>query len=176
MATGTALAGNSNVVINISNQNTVDLSTILDRLNINTGIAWAYGEDVNQVDTVFHDSRSTDNTGETLHLHTGYVDLVEAQLIDAFGNTITFDSIKLLYVKNTHASLTLSILGTAITAVKICADPTDVIDIHPGGFLLIVCPTAAGIGFTTNDDLLIKAKTAGTISYDIAILGCDDMS
>lgn len=178
MATGTALTGNSNVVMNLSNQNAVDLGTILDPLNINTGIAWTYGEDVNQVDTVFHDSRSAVDAGETLHLHTGAVDAAPNLLKDAFGNVITFDCIKLLYIKNNSTSLTLNILGTATTAVLICANPLDIIELQPGGILFLTCPTAAGIDVSTDeDDLLLAVKGgSGTINYDIVILGCDDMS
>ena len=37
MATGTALTGNSNIVLNIQNKDGLDLSAVLDTLNVNSG-------------------------------------------------------------------------------------------------------------------------------------------
>jgi len=166
-ASATALAGKSNIVISLEHKKGIDLSTILDELKISCGVDWTFGTGANQANCLFHDSRSTDNTGETIDVYEGGVEK------NAFGDALTMEAIKLLYVKNTHATLTLEVLGTATTAIGICADPSDIIEIPPGGFNLWACPTAAGIVTTTNMNLKFAAKTSGTITFDVAIMGLD---
>lgn len=165
-ADSTGLVGNSNVVINIQNKKALDLDTVLDALNINAGIAWSYGTGANQANLLWHDAGSTDDTGETLDVYAG-------TLKNAFGGLITMEAIKLLYVKNTHATLTLKVGGASSVSIGICADNTDIIEIPPGGFILWTCPTAAGIVTTTNKNLKLASKTAGTITYNIVLMGLD---
>lgn len=162
----TGLVGNSNVLLAIANKKAMDLNTVLDELSINTGVNWSFGVGANQANLLWHDRRSISDAGETIDVYAGSEK-------NAFGGALSMEAIKLLYVKNTHATLTLKILGTVGTAIGICADPTDIIELPPGGFLLWVCPTAAGIGTTTNKDLKFAAKTAGTITYDVVLMGLD---
>jgi len=165
-ADSTGLVGNSNVVLNIQNKKALDLNNTLDTLNINTGVAWTFGTGANCGNLLWHDSRSTDATGETINVYDGSEK-------NAFGTALTMEAIKLLYIKNTHASLTLEVLGGSSADIAICANNSDIIEIPPGGFLLWVCPTAAGIVTTTNKNLKLASKTAGTITYDIVMLGLD---
>jgi len=166
-ADSTGLVGNSNVVINIRNEKSLDLNTILDTLNINTGVSWTFGTGANQANLLWHDSRSTDDSGETINVYDGGTE------VNAFGTALTMEAIKLLYVKNTHASLTLELFGGGSADIPICADPSDIVEIPPGGFFLWVCPTAAGIDVTTNKNLKLASKAAGTVTYDIVMLGLD---
>lgn len=166
-ASATDLAGKSNIVIALDHKKGIDLSSILDELKITGSQEWTFGTGANQANCLFHDQRSTDDTGETIDTYAGGVET------NAFGAVLTMEAIKLLYVKNTHATLTLEILGTAVTAIGICADPSDIIELPPGGMLLWTCPTAAGIVTTTNKNLKFAAKTAGTITFDVAIMGLD---
>lgn len=163
----TSLTGRTAVVINLDAKKAIDLSTTLDELKINASHDWTFGTGANQVNLVFHDSRTTDDTGETHDVYAG------GSLVNSFGDALTMEAIKLLYVKNTHATLTLEILGTAVTGLDIVADPSDIIELPPGGILLWTCPTAAGIVTTTNLSLKFACKTAATISYDFAIAGLD---
>lgn len=163
----TGLTGKTSIIVDLKNIKALDLNEVLDELNIDTGIKWTWGIDVNQVNLLFHDQDSTDETGKTIAVNAG------ATIKNAFGDFITMEALKLLYIKNTHASLTLNVLGTAITAIPICADPNDIIEIPPGGFMLFVCPTAAGLDVTTNENLKFAAKTAGTITFDYALMGLD---
>jgi len=167
MANSTALTGSSNVVINIQNKKALDLDTVLDTLNVNTGVSWTFGTGANQANLLWHDSRSTDDTGETINVYDG------GSETDAFGGDLTMEAIKLLYVKNTHATLTLKVGGASSAAIGIFSDTTDIIEIPPGGFFLWCCPTAAGIVTTTNKNLKIASKSSGTITYDIVALGLD---
>ncbi len=167
MSSGTGLIGNSNVVLNFKYENEVDLSDVLDELKVNAGITWTYGTGANQANVLFHDSRTTDATGETLDLY------ASGSLKDAFGNALTMAAIKLLYIKNTHASLILEVGGNASLDLLILSGTTDAIEIPAGGFNLWVCPTAAGVVTSTSKNLYIAATASGTITYDIVAMGLD---
>lgn len=163
----TDLAGRTGVVIALNGKKAIDLATTLDELKIDANHDWTFGTGANQANLLFHDSRSTDDTGETIDVYAGGSEK------NAFGDALTMEAIKLLYVKNTHATLTLEILGTAVTGLDIVADPSDIIELPPGGIFLWTCPTAAGIVTTTNLSLKFACKTAATITFDVAMLGLD---
>ncbi len=168
MATGTALTGNSNVVMNISYGDALDLSTVLDRLNVNTGITWTYGTGANQCNLLFHDQRAPGATSETLDL------FASGSLVDGFGNALTMAAIKLLYIKNTHATLTLELGGGVSLDLLLFAATSDIVEVLPGGVFLWIGPTAAGVVTSTNKNLLVADKAAGTnITYDIVVMGLD---
>lgn len=167
MANGTGLTGNSNAVINLEYKDDLDLGSVLDKLDIKTGITWSYGTGANQANLLFHDSRSTDDTGETLDL------FASGSLLDAFGNALTMAAIKLLYIKNTHASLVLEVFGNVSLDLLIMDSTADAIQIQPGGIFLWIAPTAAGVVTSTNKNLFIAATTAGTITYDVVAMGLD---
>lgn len=166
-ANATALAGKTNVVISLDHKKGIDLSTILDELKISSGVDWTFGTGANQANCLFHDARSTDDTGETLDIY------ASGTLKNAFGDALTMEAIKLLYIKNTHASLTLEVFGGASADVAILADTSDILEIPPGGIFLWICPTAAGIVTTTNKNIKLASKTSGTITFDIAAMGLD---
>ena len=117
---------------------------------------------------MFHDSRAPGANNETLDLY------ASGSLVDAFGNALTMAAIKLLYIKNTHASLVLAIGGGADVDLLIFTATSDIVEIQPGGFLLWACPTAAGVVTSTNKNLKVADKAAGTnITYDVVALGLD---
>lgn len=170
MANSTALTGNSNVVINIQNKKALDLDTVLDTLNINTGISWAFGTGANQANCLWHDTRTLADGGtETIDLYASGTE------VDAFGGALTMAALKLLYIKNNSDDATLKVLGTAVTAIPILSDPSDIIEIGPGGFLLWALPTAAGLDITTNKNLKIEHDGTGsdTMDVDIVAMGLD---
>ena len=135
--------------------------------NINESITWTYGTGANQFEVLFQDSRSTDDTGETLDLY------ASGALLDSFGNALTMENLKLLYIKNTHASLILELFGNTALDLLIVSGTTDALEIPAGGHFLWIAPTAAGIDLTTNKNLFVAATTSGTITYDIVAAGLD---
>lgn len=165
--TSTGLKGKTNVVIALENEKDLDLNTVLDSLKITASQEWTFGTGANQANLLWHDQRSTDDTGETINVYDGGSEL------NAFGEDLTMEAIKFLYIKNTHASLTLEVFGGASVDIPILADTSDILEIPPGGVLLWSCPTAAGIVTTTNKNLKLASKTSGTITFDIAMLGLD---
>lgn len=168
-ALGTALAGGSRIVVDIQNKKTdsAKLADTLDNLNINTGINWSFGTGENQANLLFHDSDSTDDTGKTINVTDGSV---KTPFDPVTG--LTMEALKLLYVKNTHATLYLEVLGGA-TPLAICEDASDIIVVPPGGWILWVDPSAAGIVTTANKNLKFASVLAGTITFDYVIMGLD---
>lgn len=73
---------------------------------------------------------------------------------DGAAVTINFTAAKVLYIRNTHASNTITVTGAYTGSVP------------AGGILLAVNPTAAGTTAAT----LYLASTAGT-TYEIVIVG-----
>ena len=167
MATGTALTGKTGANIFLEYSGAAEIATPKLTLSINSAITWTYGTAANQINCLFQDQRSTDDTGETLDLY------ASGSLLDCFGNALTMEALKVLYVKNTHASLILELFGNASLDLLILSGTTDALEIPPGGHLLWVAPTAAGIDLTTNKNLFIAATTSGTITYDIVAGGLD---
>jgi hypothetical protein len=99
-------------------------------------------------------------------------------LLDAFGATITFAKVKLLYVAAAEANTNNVIVGGAASAGWITAfgDATDKIVLRPGAFVLLAAGKADATGYavtaTTADLLAIANSGAGsTVTYDIAIVG-----
>jgi hypothetical protein len=130
-------------------------------------LSWTFGTGANQANSIFEDQRSTDDTGETLDLY------ASGSLLDVFGQALTMENLKMLYIKNTHATLILELMGNASLDLLILSGTTDALEIPAGGELYWSAPTAAGIDLTTNKNLFIAATTAGTITYDIIAMGLD---
>jgi hypothetical protein len=168
MAAGSALTGKTqtNVFLEYSGDSGL-VTTPKTVININESITWTSGTGASAFNVVFHDSRSTDDTGETLDLY------ASGSLVDQYGNALTMENLKLLYVKNTHASLILELFGNTSLDLLILSGTTDALEIQPGGHFLWIAPTAAGIDLTTNKNLFVAATTAGTITYEIIAAGLD---
>ena len=125
------------------------------------------GTGANQAGNLFHDQRTTNDTGESLDLAGG--------LNNALNEVITFTAIKALVIR-AAATNTLNVLvgGAAANAfVNWVASATDIIAIRPGGTLALIAPDATGYAVTagTGDLLKIAASAAGNVTYDIFILG-----
>ena len=165
MATGTALTGKTGANIFLEYLGTAEIATPKLVLSRFSPISWTWGTGANQINTLFQDQRSTDDTGETLDLTSG--------LTDAIGNALTMTALKFIYIKNTHASLILEIMGNGALDLLILSGTTDALEIPPGGEFYWSAPTAAGIVTTVNKNLFIAATTSGTITYDIIVGGLD---
>lgn len=172
-ASSTNLTGRTGIIIDLKNIKKLDLNDVLDELNIDTGIKWSFGVGPKQANCLFHDSDEADGTnGLVKNINTGTVDAVLQE--SAFGDLITLDALKLLYVKNTHATLELHLLG-GTTPIGICAGTDPIIKIAPGGFMLWIDPTKDGLDVKTggNSNLKFLAGSTGTVTFDYALMGLD---
>lgn len=165
----TDLTGRTKAVIDLKNVKALDLNEVLDELGIDSGIKWTFGTGANQVNVLFHDKRTIDQgASETLDLN------ASGTLRDAFGDALTMDAIKFLYIKNTSADLTVSVFGGGALDLLIMGGTTDALQLPPGSFMMWACPTAAGIVTTANKNLKLAVSAgAGSAIIEVAALGLD---
>jgi hypothetical protein len=168
VGTQTALSGKTGTNIFLTYKGIVNVSTPTSIINRYSPITWSFGTGANAINVVYEDlGRATDNAGETLDLY------ASGALLDCFGQALTMENIKMLYIKNTHATTTLRIFGNASNDLLIITGTTDAIDIPAGGEFYWSAPTAAGIDITTNKNLFVQASTVAAVTYDIVAAGLD---
>ena len=168
MGSGSALTGKTGVSLFLEYLGAAEIGTPKVVVSRFSPVSWTRGETASAIEVIFQDQRTTDNTGETLNIYDS------GTLLDCFGNALTIDALKFLYLKNTHATLVLEVFGNAAADLLILSGTTDALEIPPGGEFYWSGPTAGGIVTSTNKNLFIKSKTAGTISYDIILGGYDE--
>ena len=165
----TDLTGRTSVVIDLKNVKALDLNEVLDELGIDCGIKWSFGTGAKQANVLFHDKRTiAQGASETLDLNSG------ATLKDAFGDPLTMEAIKFLYIKNTSVDLTVSVFGGGALDLLIMSGTTDSKQLPPGSFMVWACPTAAGIVTTTNKNLKLAVSAgSGSAIIEVTMLGLD---
>ena len=163
------LTGRTGVKVDLKNVKALDLNEVLDELGIDCSIKWTYGTGANQVNVLFHDKRTVaQGASETLDLNGG------ATLKDAFGDALTMDAIKFLYIKNTSVDLTVSVFGGGDNDLLIMGGTTDAQQLPPGSFMLWACPTAAGIVTTVNKNLKLAVSAgSGSAIIEVVAMGLD---
>ena len=124
------------------------------------------GTGANQANNVFADTRTTDNTGESLDF--------SGVLTNAFGATISATKIKaLLITASASNTIDVAVGGAASNQLSsLFGDATDKVLVKPGGMVLFVAPDANGYAVTagTGDILKVAAASAGNVTYDIIAL------
>jgi len=168
---GTAKFG---IRITINNTKALDLDTAKDYLDLDLGASFTNGEGANNANVLFHDTRTlADGADDTLDLHTGTDDA--GNIVDAFGDAVTIDKLKALYIKNSSTDANLLIGGAAATQLGLFNDVSDIAKLPPGGEFLFIAPDATGIDISTNECLKIAHDGTGesALTYDIVVLGVD---
>ena len=98
-----------------------------------------------------------------------------ASLIDAFGATITFASIKAIYIEAADGNTNDVVIGGAESNAFVgpFGDATDKIKIRPGGRFVWAAPkTGFAVTAGTGDILLVANGGAGTpVTYRIVLIG-----
>lgn len=126
---------------------------------------FADGEDADEAEAIFTDTRTTSGNDD--------LDLAGG-VTDAFGNSMTFKSVKALIIQNHSDSTGNALVGAEGTNEfsSFFGDDTDKLVVPPGGMMMITNPSAAGFVVTagTGDKLRIAAS-AGSVSYDIIVIG-----
>lgn len=141
-----------------------------DMLAFKMSIPLANGVGLNQCDKRWSSAgRSLTSTAtESLDLAT-----TSANLIDYRGNAITFARIKVIAIRNNGPNMIQVGAGSNPLANWIAA-VGDIVQIRSGGLMVLAAPdaTAYAVTASTADILRIANSAAGTITYDIALLGC----
>jgi hypothetical protein len=123
------------------------------------------GTGLGQADVIFSDTRSTAGTDS--------LDMVGGGLLDNLGNVWAPARIKAILVVAAAANPGNVLLRRpAANGVPFFTAAADEVPIHPGGAVLIWAPSAAGYVVTAGTaDLIDLAASAGTVTYDIYIIG-----
>ncbi len=149
---------------------TNDLASVAADFNSRskTEITLTPGTSSGSADLIFMDTRIlAASATENLDLAGG--------LVDPLGATLTFVTIKAIYVKASSANTNNVVVGGAgsNTLLGIFSDATDKILVKPGGVFMWVAPaTGAPVTTLTGDILLVANSSSGTsVTYDIVIIG-----
>lgn len=162
-----SLSGSVKTQFNMNATKTRDLGVISWPVNFTETLSLTSGIGANQVNEMFDDDRTlAGGANEELDL--------SGTLLNAFGDTIAFVGVKLLYIKNNSATETLTVGGAAATAWEPWAGAAgDAVKIPPGGFILWTNPSAAGwaVAAGVTDKLKILNSGGASTTYRIVILG-----
>ena len=150
--------------------NALDLSTPADPLSVDFSTTFANGTGANQGNMWWHDTRTLGASASE------NIDLA-GSLVSAFGTTITFTSIKVLYVKASSANNSANNVNVArgsSNGFVLFLAASDGFSLAPGAWALFVDPNANGWAVTAGTgDILTITNSAGTnsVTYDIFIAG-----
>lgn len=148
--------------------NALDLSTTTDKIERNDNYTFTDGAAASMIDTHWSDERTlAASATEDLDLAGG--------LTDAFGTAITFARVKVIIIIAASGNTNnVQVGGAGSTFINWVANSSDIVNIRPGGILVLVAPDATGyaVTATTGDLLRIGNSAAGTsVTYKIYIGG-----
>src|SRR5437870_1880113 len=124
-------------------QTALDLVTASTPLRYRKEIDLTDGTGANKADRIFHDTRTlAASTTENIDL--------AGSLVDVYGATITFARIKALIVAGAAANTNnVQVGGAAANAfINWVADATDIINVRPGGLMVVLAPDATAYAVT----------------------------
>jgi len=143
----------------------LDLVTKSAVLIKNPSVQLDSGTGLGQADVIFSDTRATAGTDS--------LDMVGGGLLDNLGNVWAPARIKAIIVVAAAANPGNVLLRRpAANGVPFFTAAADEVPIHPGGIFVLVAPSAAGYPTTAGTaDLIDLAASAGTVTYDIYLIG-----
>jgi len=144
MSVGTTkITGKAGAAIDLTYFLASDLSELSAPLKVAVA-GWSYGAGAGAVNCVYADSTTlADGANTTLDLY------ASGSLLDVFKQALTMTALKFLYIKNNSADATLKVGGGAANDLDIFAATSDIMLIKPGGSMLWIDPSAAGLVITT---------------------------
>lgn len=147
----------------------LDLVTGASPLAYRKSFPFTNGAGANQAQHLFHDRRTLTASGsEDLDM--------AGSLVDIYGNTLTFSTIKamLFFLPSTAGGdLTVTAKATNGFATWVGA-AGDAVKIKPGGLLLLLAPGADGYAVTAGTGDLITVTNgdgAASVDYDVILMG-----
>ncbi len=163
MSLGAAIA----LALNIGESNDGDLQKAVNTINYKKNTDIANGTGSGQANKAWSDQRSIAASG------TDSLDLA-GTLVDAFGQTITFTSIKaIIIVASGDNQDNIEIGGNANAFASFFGDPADTLILKPGGMIALTAPGAGyAVTATTGDILdLVNADSSNASVYDVILVG-----
>lgn len=147
--------------------NPMDLGAAVLPFSLSTSLALTNGTGANQADRVFTDQRTlAASASESLDL--------AAVLVDAYGATITFATIKAVIVKAATGNTNDVLVGRPATnGVLLVTAVSAQVPVKPGGVFAWFCGgTGLAVTPSTADLLTITNSGAGTgVTYDVIVIG-----
>lgn len=147
----------------------LDLDTATDPLVISYLSALSNGTATGNASQVWHDQRTlTASATEDLDFAGG--------LTNAFGVTLTFVKIKLVFVKAAVGNTNdVQVTRVATTGIPLFMADGDGIALGPGEVFLYYSPTTGKTVTATTDDTLTFTNSAGgtSVVYDVVVVGTD---
>jgi len=146
----------------------LDLGSVQTNERFSHTVNWTDGTGVNQGKQIFSDTRSLDaSTSEDLDL--------AGSLTDGLGASVAFTSVKLIAISAPSTNGDVITVGGAASNqfATPFGDASDVINLRPGGAVVLVAPDATGYAVTagTGDLLKIANTDDAAASYSILIIG-----
>lgn len=150
-------------------ESTVDIGTVSHKTDYGPKLVLTNGTGANQANQLFADTRTlAASANESLDL--------AGTLTNAFGEVITLTKVRALLIRAAAGNTNNVLVGGAASNgwATWAGDPTDVMVVRPGGFVVLAAPDATGYAVTagTGDLLKIANSAAGTaVTYDIVVIG-----
>lgn len=143
-----------------------DLAAPEQSLNVKEVLTFLTGSGPAQASAVFSDTRTlAASATETLDLN--------GTLLDAFGQSVAFTSLKAILIK-AHATNTNNVVvgDAASNAQTGFLGATGTITLEPGDFALLVSNNGFTVTPTTADLLKVANSAGGTgVTYDVVLIG-----
>jgi len=161
-----AVDGTTNFKIAATISRTLDLQTGTAPISWAMTDSWTDGTAANQFQVGWADERSTNSTGESLDL--------AGSLTDAFGRTLTFTAVKVLSVEASSSNTnTVKVGGGSNAFINWIANSSDIVEVRPGGCLIVAATDTTGYGVTadTGDILKVASGGTGSVTYKVVVLG-----
>jgi hypothetical protein len=143
----------------------LDLASRESKISVRGQLSIPDGSAANKANKAWSDRRTTSGNDD--------IDL-NGVLVDAFGTTLNFTRVGLLYVRADSANVGNVLVGPApangfVTPWNAAADRSIV---RPGGYLILSAFDATGFAVAAGTgDILRIAPSSGSVTYDIIIIG-----
>jgi hypothetical protein len=169
-ALAATLAGTMATAWNMTYRGTNDLGSPSFSLNLalQPSTTFTSGTGNNQGNALFSDTRSLGASG------TENLDLAGV-LVDPLGTTLTFLTVKAIKITADPGNTGNVQVGGAAsnTFIGMFGDPTDIINVKPGGTFVWIAPqTGASVTAATGDILkIVNSSSTTSVNYSVFIIG-----
>lgn len=147
----------------------LDLSTAQDPIQFTTSTTLSNGTATGNASQQWSDTRTISASG------TEDLDFA-GSLTNAFGITLTFAKIKIIYIKASSANTNdVQVTRSALNGVPLFMAAGDGIALAPGEWIVYASPTVGKTVTAATGDLLTITNSAGGtgVTYDIVVIGTD---
>jgi len=161
----TTISGNLSVSPTWLHEKTTGQATIRESLSKLVDWDVTYGTNANQMTSLAVNTNTLAATGtQNVSLH---------GVVNNFGDALTLNRVKFLAFQcDASNTNNMTIGGAPVDPFSaFFADPSDIITVPPGGFVLFTAPQLTGYAVGTTTNILISGTGSGTNTYYLYIGG-----